>query len=305
MGRVLDVLVAIPCRWMVPTDPQKHVMRWMGNSKHLVTPVYESGASRLDMSLSKIILFAKENKPDLVIRLDDDIVPMLDLDTVVSYAQQGFSRGFDVVFGPTRAAGGRIMVKLTEDSKETDLPTPRTCVEAWYGALCFSVMSPKLIEAYRPHVVEYYPETDSGSTGAEMRVRCMRWKDKDPLPELPAGARRIDSTVPALNESDGVPLYVYNPPDTSEDADMCRDLRVNDFRLGCDSRLLHQHWKGQYIASYGLAKKDEEEYAKRHPEWRLSEKVLAGQGNEGRADEARDELERIAREQEANDGTAD
>ena len=262
MGSQLRVMIAVPCGWSVQSEFVKRLLQWMSGSKHQIAPMFELGATRLDMSLSAILVAAKQMGPDILLRLDSDIIPVPDIDTIISYVRQDFSRGYSCVFGPTRASNGKIMVMLREGGKETDLPQPNTCSDAHFGALCFSAMDSKLIEAYRPHVMETAINPSLGKwAGEEMRLSCMKWSEWEdlPAPEVGGGKDRLDSTIAAV-DGGSIPLYVYNPPHTSEDADICRDLRINGFRLGVDPRLGHLHLKRIGLPSFGIGNDDQKMY---------------------------------------------
>ena len=255
----LRILVAIPTGWTTNSDFVKRIHAFANHGKHRVSILWELSATRLDMSLSKIIAVAKRVNPDVLLRFDSDCWPIQDLGTVVSLVREDFSRKFDLVFSPTRHVNGYIMA-LPHDPKVCagckagqHRPPVNACSEVFYGALGYSAMSPRLIEAYRPHIVDYGP-----FDGAKRQVRyiCGDWSNIDEIP-APAGFERrteLSEVDPELNAH--TPIYVVNPPDNSEDEDLCFDVRENGFKIGCDPRILGHHLKRTAIPNYGSTQRD-------------------------------------------------
>ena len=258
----LRILIAIPVGWTISSDFVKRITAFSSHEKHNVSIFYELSATRLDFSLSKIIALAKRFNPDVTLRFDADCLPAQELGDVVSLVRQDFSRGFGLVFSPTRHVNGSIMMRPREDSPSNDLPDPDACSEAFYGALGYSAMSPELIEAWRPHAVDYGP---FDGHRRQVRYICTDWKK--PAPPVPDGWKRkteLAEVDPELNTH--VPMYVVNPPDNSEDEDICFDLRSNGFRIGCDARLKGTHFKKYAIPNYGSLAVDAENWRKAHGE---------------------------------------
>lgn len=260
-------MVAVPAAWTIRSEFVKRFMSWATSERFRVAPFFELSATRLDFSLSKIIAVAKRFNPDVLLRFDSDVVAGQPFDQVIDLIRSDFRSGFDYVYSPTRSATGYVMslphdpVECSECKAGKHLPELNACTPSFFGALGYSALSPKLIEAYRPHMVEYGPSPYEGEC-RQVRYVCRNWSNYIE-PPLPSGWERkveLAEVDPELNAH--VPMYVVNPPDNSEDADICFDIRSNGFRLGCDTRLRGQHLKGAGVANYGS---DARDYARPEP----------------------------------------
>jgi hypothetical protein len=260
----LRILVAIPTGWTTNSDFVKRITEFSNHPKHSVSILWELSATRLDMSLSKIIAVAKRVNPDVTLRFDSDCWPSQDLGTVVSLAREDFSRKFDLVYSPTRHVSGRIM-SLVDDPATCQLcfrgghlPELAQCTESHFGALGYSAISPRLIEAWRPHIVEYGPSPFRGGLRT-VRYVCADWSYVDDVPKVKGFSRSTElrEVDPDLNAH--TPIFVVNPPDNSEDEDICFDVRSNGFKIGCDTRLTGFHLKRTAIPNYGSRPEDVEQ----------------------------------------------
>lgn len=269
VGSGLRILVAIPAGWTMYSEFVKHMTQFATHDKHQVAVFHELSATRLDFSLSKIIALAKRYNPDVLLRFDADCIPGTDIGRVAELVRSDFRSGFDLVYSPTRAASMHIMsllhdpVKCTECKAGKHIPPLGKCSESYFGALGFSAMSPRLVEAYRPHVIEYGPPPDATTGLRQVRYTCAKWSEvPETEPEVPEGWERkteLSEIDPELNTH--TPMYVVNPPDNSEDSDMCFDIRENGFRIGVDTRLVGMHLhKRSAIPNWGSGSKDAEAY---------------------------------------------
>lgn len=263
MSTRLRVLIGIPSGWSIPGDFVRAMTQFSSSGKHDVAVFYELSATRLDMSLSKIISVAKRFNPDVLLRFDNDCVPTQSLDEVVQFIRSDFRSGFDMVTSPTRHVSGRVMIQRDSTLDERAQIDPEKCSEVFFAALGYSAMSPKLVEAWRPHIVEYGP-SELGLR--QSRFICRRWNDYRELNELPKlepGWERTETLLdvdPDMNAK--TPCYVVNPPNNSEDADVCFDVRENGFKIGADGRIKGYHSKKQGIPNWGSHPNDARAYAK-------------------------------------------
>jgi hypothetical protein len=257
----LRVLIGIPVGWSVPADFVKAMMNFSSSPRHDVAVFYELSATRLDFSLSKIIALAKRFHPHVLLRFDMDCIPTQTLDEVVLTCRSDFRSGFDLVYSPTRHVSGRIMIQRDRELNERASVDPTVCTETFFGALGYSALSPCLIEAYQPHIIEYGP-SDIGLR--QVRYICRDWKDTRSLDELPKpgpGWERTETLLDVDPElSAKTPIFVANPPNNSEDADICFDVRENGFKIGCDGRLRGFHLKKQGIPNWGSDPRDLKSY---------------------------------------------
>lgn len=277
----LRVLVAIPVGWMISSDFVARMTQFATHPKMQVAILYEKSATRLDFSLSKIIAMAKRFNPDVTLRFDADCMPYQDIDTVVGLARSDFQSGFDLVYSPTRAATMHVMA-LPHDpavcpkcAKGEHLPELGKCSASFFGALGYSAMSPRLIEAWGPHVVEYGPAPYTPDH-RQVRYVCTRWAGISDYPMAgPDWDRKMDLSEVDPDLNTHVPMYVVNPPDNSEDADLCFDVRSNGFKIGCDPRLRGTHLKRGGLPNWGSAEGDRAQYEELVKQGRVAEGAKA------------------------------
>jgi len=199
----MRVLIGVPCARVVRSQFFLDVLNWTDESKHRIRILPNNSAGRIDWSRSQLIDAALAWNADLHLQIDTDVNPMIPLQTAMSFINQDFSRGFDMVIGPTVGVNGRVMNNYGPNFKPPE-NFASSCFEIWAGAFGFVAMSPRLIKK----VTSSPPASNIVDIGDKKH-----------------------------------PIYMIYREGTTEDFDFCTRVREMGFKVGCDPRLEMGHAK--------------------------------------------------------------
>lgn len=154
----MKVLITVPMNNRVPilADWLKTVLDWVFESKHQVRLWPETTPNRMDWSISACIQKAKDENPDLWIRIDADTVPENPLDDCIEVTFENKKTGFDVTAVATVMHDGVIQAYFMPpyDDPPRGEPVPDGPMEVYWvsGSLVFT---PKHVFAKMTPVGEY------------------------------------------------------------------------------------------------------------------------------------------------------
>jgi hypothetical protein len=199
----MRILLGIPCARVVRSQFFLDLLNWTYDSKHNIRHIVNNSSGRIDWSRSQLIDAAVKGGFDLHIQMDTDVCPMIPLQSVLSYINQDFSRGYDMVIGPTVGVNGRVMNNYGPDFHPPE-NFGSTCFDVHAGAFGFVAMSPRLMKK---------------------------------VTESPPASSIIDIGDNKHN------IYMIYREGTTEDFDFCYRVRDLGFRVGVDPRIEMGHAK--------------------------------------------------------------
>jgi hypothetical protein len=128
--------------------------------KHDVTFDLETAANKIEQSRSLMIESARKFGADIAIQFDNDVTCESQFRDVISFLNQDFGRGADMVISPTTAIDFQIMAWNHNDP--SILPVVNGAWPITYGALGMYAISGKTLEAMKP-VGEFHWIDKAGS----------------------------------------------------------------------------------------------------------------------------------------------
>jgi hypothetical protein len=146
----MRVLLGVPCARVMRSQFVADLWDWVDGSKHEILVRADTTSGRIDWSRSNLIERAKKWKSDVLIQMDTDVMMGTPLRETLSFIQQDFSRGFDVVCGPTIGVNGRVMIKYMPNVTKDTPVSGKSAFEVEACAFGFVAFSQKLVQTIKP-----------------------------------------------------------------------------------------------------------------------------------------------------------